>query len=135
MGIRIDGLDRLERKLNDIARRLPEERDKFLEQEGELLRGRAVENTPVGKVNGGTLKGNWETTQPAGGVVEVYNNTDYAAHVEYGHRLKREDKWLRDKATGKLKFVEGSHMLREAVEETKDDFHEDAEKILRRLLS
>ena len=133
MGIRIDGLDGLERKLEEIARKMPEERDRFLKQEAELLRGRAVMNTPVAKKNGGTLRGNWKRTAPANGSIEVYNNTEYAAHVEYGHRLKRKGQWLRD-ASGKLKFVPGSHMLREAVEETKTAFHDDAERLLGRLL-
>lgn len=138
MGIRIEGLWEMERRLQEIARKLPKERDKFLDQEAELLRGRAVSNTPVGKVNGGTLKGAWTKTKPIGGSIEVYNNEDYAAYVEYGHRLKytRGDKrgqWVKD-SSGKLKFVPGSHMLREAVEETKTAFHDDAERLLGRLL-
>lgn len=136
MGIRIEGLDAFERKLVEIATRFPQERDRFLAQEGELLRGRAVSNTPVGKVNGGTLKGNWRRTSPAGGTVEVYNNTEYAAHVEYGHRLKnrKTGQWLHD-SSGKLKFVEGSHMLREAMDETQQVFKEEAVRILGGLFS
>ena len=133
MGIRIDGLGELERKLRRIAQTLPQERDRFLKQEAELLRGRAVDNTPVGKKNGGTLKGNWRRTNPLGGSIEVYNNTEYAAHVEWGHRLKRKGKWVRD-ASGKLKFVPGSHMLREAVDDTEKEFQDDAKRILGRLL-
>ena len=133
MGIRMEGLDAFERRLQEIARRMPEERDKFLRQEAELLKARAVGNTPVGKVNGGTLKGNWKRTAPAGESIEVYNNTEYAAHVEYGHRLKRKGKWLKD-SSGKLKFVPGSHMLQEAVNETKLTYREDAKRILGRLL-
>ena len=132
MGIRIEGIAGLERKLEEIARKMPEERDHFLMQEAELLKGRAADNTPIGKVNGGTLRRNWKRTSPTNGSVEVYNNTEYAAHVEYGHRLKRKGKWLRD-SSGKLKFVPGSHMLRDAVDDSKASFQRDAERLLGRL--
>ena len=135
MGIEITGLDAFERKLINIAQRMPEERDRFLKQEGELIRGRAAMNTPIGKKKGGRLRAGWRRSNPIGGVVEIYNNTDYAAHVEYGHRLKnrKTGEWLKD-SSGKLKFVEGSHMLQEAMDETKLKLRSDAKQILGRLL-
>ena len=131
MGLRIEGAAEFERKLADIGRRFPQARDKFLKQEAELVKGRAALRTPVGKVKGGTLRAAWSRTQPAGGRIEVYNNTDYAAHVEYGHRLKKRKtkEWLRDK-TGKLKFVPGVKMLEQAIDTTRGTIQADARKIL-----
>lgn len=128
MGLRIEGAAEFERKLADIGRRFPQARDKFLKQEAELVKGRAVLRT---KVKGGTLRAAWSRTQPAGGRIEVYNNTDYAAHVEYGHRLKnrKTKEWLRDK-TGKLKFVPGVKMLEQAIDTTRGTIQADARKIL-----
>lgn len=140
MGIRIDGLDDFGRKLTDIAARFPAERDKFLRQEAELIKGRAKRNTPTITSQ---LKNAWDRTQSTGGRVEVYNNTEYAAHVEWGHRQKKRfvpgywkgDQFVYDPSakTGmvlKEKFVDGSKMLHKAMEETEDNIREDARRIL-----
>lgn len=145
MGIRIEGLDSFEKKLADIAQRLPEERDRFLKVEAELMKGRAKLNTPAVS---GLLRNAWNRTQPVAGQIEVYNNTEYAAHVEWGHRQKKRwvpGHWNGDQfvyepgaKTGmmlKEKFIEGSGMLHKAVDETKANIRADAKKILGGLLS
>lgn len=53
MGIEFQGFDELEKKLAEAEKKLPGARDKFLMQEGELLRGKAAELSPVD--TGGTL--------------------------------------------------------------------------------
>ena len=145
MGIRIDGLDDLEKKLTTIAKQFPSERDKFLRQEAELMRGRAVKNTPVDQ---GRLKGAWGKTQPANGAVEIYNNTEYAADVEWGHRQHKcwvPGAWKGGRfvydpnaKTGmmlKEKFIEGAKMLHTAMDETKAEIRGDAKRILGGLLT
>ena len=145
MGIRIDGLDNFEKKLADIARRLPQERDRFLKAEAELMKGRAKLNTPAVS---GMLRNAWNRTQPTGGQIEVYNNTEYAAHVEWGHRQKNRwvpgywkgDRFVYDRGarTGMMlkdKFIDGSGMLHKAVDETKASIRTDARRILGGLLS
>ena len=140
MGIKISGLDEFERKMADIARRFPEARDKFLKQEAELIKGRAKMNTPV---DTGRLRNAWNRTQPVGGSIEIYNNSEYAAHVEYGHRQKKH--WVPGYWSGnhftydpsaktgmmvKDKFVEGAKMLHEAMAETNLSIRADAKAIL-----
>lgn len=61
---------------------MPAQKDKFLMQEAELLRGYAVNNTPV---DTGTLRNGWKRTNTEGNSVTVYNNIEYANHVKWGH--------------------------------------------------
>ena len=124
MGMTINGLDDLQKKLERMARETPAAGAKFLAQEGELLRGRTVENTPV---DTGRLRNSWKIKQPEPLRVEVYNNTEYAPFVEYGHRVK-----VHGKFTGKV--VPGQRMLHKGLAETKDNFLEDAKEVLGAIL-
>lgn len=140
MGIRIDGLDEFGRKLTDIARRFPQERDRFLKMEAELIKDRVKMHTPL--ING-QLRNAWDRTQPVAGRIDIYNNTEYAAHVEWGHRQKKRwvpgywsgDQFIYDPSakTGMMlsdKFVEGAKMLHEAMDETEVYIRDDAKRIL-----
>ena len=125
MEIKVDfeGTKELNAKLKKIVAEYPKERDRFLKMEASLLTGRAKLLTPV---DTGRLRNAWKRTAPVGGTVEVYNNTEYAAYVELGHRVK-----IHGKFTGGV--VPGAHMLRDAVDESRMNFQVDAEKILARL--
>ena len=140
MGISIDGLDAFEQRLVEITQRYPEKRDKFLRQEGELIVGRAKNNTPVDQ---GTLRAGWKRTNPMGGTMDVYNNTEYAAHVEWGHRQKK--RWVPGHWNGnhfvyepgaktgmmlKERVVSGAKMLHRAIDETRLNIRGDARRIL-----
>lgn len=122
-----DGLDAILAKLEK-----PEETlDKASAQVGETLAGRAKNLTPV---DSGRLRNDWQRTKPLDGRVTVYNNTEYAAHVEWGHR-QEVGRYV--PAIGKkLKkpFVEGRHMLRDAVAETEEYLEDDVMEILEELL-
>lgn len=120
MGLTINGLDDLQERLENMAKKAPAAGAKFLAHEGELLRGRAVNNTPV---DTGNLRNSWKMRLVGLNRAEVSNNAEYAAHVEYGHRVKIHGKW-----TGKV--VKGKRMLHKAFDETKDNFTEDAVAIL-----
>lgn len=121
--LKFEGLDRLNRALSKAAAQLPKERIRFLQQEAELVKGRTKLKTPV---DTGYLRNQWSSTAPAGEEVEIYNNTEYAAHVEYGHRIVA---FGRD--TGRVK--QGEHMLRDAIDESADNFQRDARQILARI--
>lgn len=73
--------------------------------------------TPVAKVGGGTLRRNWQAsgTKYFGNtfMVDIYNNTEYAAYVEYGHRIVRNGKNGRTMAG----YQPGVFMLRDAIQE------------------
>lgn len=132
MGFEFSGLDELIQRLDEAERKLPGARDEFLAQEAELVRGDAVELTPV---DTGNLRIGWKKTGPNNGRIAIYNNVEYAAPVEFGHRLKnrKTKKWVTT-SNGKIKFVPGRHMLRDAVQQRQDSFAEDAEDILKGLM-
>lgn len=121
--LKFEGLDRLNRALSKAAAQLPKERLRFLQQEAELLKSRAKLKTPV---DTGRLRAAWSSTEPAGEEVAVYNNTEYAGHVEFGHRIVA---WGRD--TGRVK--QGEHFLRDAIDESADNFQRDARQIVARI--
>ena len=101
----------------ELQKRLEEfekiDRQKICESSAKELGGRLLrktkKKTPVGIYpassgkKGGTLRRNWETEQTrikSGYQVDVYNDTEYAAYVEYGHRTRNHKGW-----------VPGKHML------------------------
>lgn len=72
--------------------------------------GKSVHFT-VTKVPGGHLKRSWFTSpieKTAGGIEkELYNNVEYAPHVNYGHRVKNKNGEV-------VGFVRGKFMLEKA---------------------
>lgn len=85
--------------------------------------------TPVGQYTdgrkGGTLRRNWNAgnIQQSGGnlSVEIYNGTEYAMHVEYGHRTRLgvtngNNKYYKPKQGG-IGYVKGEFMLQRSIEE------------------
>lgn len=120
MSMTINGLEELQKKLDNMVAKAPAAGAKFLAQEGELLRGRAAMRTPV---DTGKLRASWETHRINPQRVEVANKTEYAVFVEYGHRVKVHGKY-----TGKV--VKGKMMLHRAFDEVKANFFEDATAIL-----
>lgn len=131
MGFEFSGLDELIQRLDEATKKVPDARDKFLAQEAELVRGDAVSLSPV---DTGNLREAWKRSTPDNGRVEVYNNTDYVAHVEYGHRQKVGQYVPAIGKRLKKPFVPGKHMLRDAVQQRQDSFAEDAEDILKGLM-
>lgn len=125
----ISGMGELDKALEKLEKSSGHKVNSFAAQMGENLIGRAANLTPV---DTGRLKGAWARTRPAEGRVTVYNNTEYAAHVEWGHRIfvKKNGKWVPTKRKTK-----GRHMLRDAVKELEADFEADAFAILEGLLT
>jgi hypothetical protein len=83
MGIQFGGFDEFGEYLDRIAKAGAAKRDRFVAQEAEVIIGHAKDNTPT---DTGVLKNGWRRTRSVQETVTVYNNTEYAAHVEYGHR-------------------------------------------------
>lgn len=123
--IKWTGTKELNAALKRINRQFPRERDLFLMQEAELLSGRAKIKTPA---DTGRLRAGWSRSEPAGGTIEVGNNVEYAPFVEFGHRIVA---YGHD--TGRVK--EGEFMLRDAVDESREHFQVDAQRILARLFA
>lgn len=144
MGVVIEGIDELERKLAEAELRYRGAADRFLKQQAELLLGTVRGNTPT-KTKQIALA--WARTQPHDNMIDVYNNTKYAAHVEYGHQQKkrwvpgewkgtskdRQFVYKKGAKTGMMlqeKTIPGVKMLRKSVLQQKAMFRANAKAIL-----
>lgn len=99
-----DGLDEMEKQLaKTIDQTYPQEFKQLVQELALDLQTAVKEKTPF-KDSTGHLRTEWKCgkVKKVGNeyVVEVYNNVEYAAHVEFGHRKK-----------GGKGFVKGSHMM------------------------
>ena len=113
----LKGFKELDKILEEIKVKAPKSTEKFLMLQAEDLKKDVKELTPV---DTGTLKNSWqrENGRRLTGkkfIQIVFNMTDYAAHVEYGHRIGRS----------KTKFVRGKFMLRTAVAMRQIKFYKD----------
>lgn len=127
MGCELTGFDELEKMLADAEKKQHGAVNQFLKAEAEELLGAARDKTPV---DTGALRLSWMRGQPLGGTVEVGNAADYAAHVEYGHRIVRMVGGKKE-YTGKVK--KGVHMLKTSVNERRENFRENAKEILKEM--
>ena len=94
------------RELNDYLERVANQTFSEVKQAAQEIRNEAMQRTPV---NTGALRSAWEVRERknlVGGVVEVFNDTKYAAAVEYGtpaHIIKATNKKvLANKRTGQV---------------------------------
>ena len=127
MGVEISGLDAFEKMLADVEKRHRGAVNAFLKVEAEELLGGARDKTPV---DTGALRSHWVRGQPSSGTVEVGNTANYAAHVEYGHRIVRMVGGKKE-YTGKVK--KGVYMLKTSVNERRENFRENAKEILKEM--
>ena len=103
----LKGFKEFDKILDEIKTKAPQATERFLMFQAEELKKDVKDLTPV---DTGTLKNSWQRengkrlTGKAFSQI-VFNMTDYAAHIEYGHRIGRS----------KTKFVRGRFMLRTAV--------------------
>ena len=116
--MKLKGFKEFDKILDEIKIKAPQDTERFLMLQAEDLKKDVKELTPVGK--SGHLKGGWhrENGKRLTGkkfTQIVFNMTDYAAHVEYGHRIGRS----------KTKFVRGRFMLRTAVAMRQIKFYKD----------
>ena len=114
----LKGFKEFDKILVEIKEKAPQATGKFLMLQAEELIGDVKELTPVGK--SGHLKGGWHRENGkrlTGNTFSqiVFNMTNYANHVEYGHRVGRN----------KTKFVRGRFMLRTAVAMRQIKFYKD----------
>ena len=135
--MKLKGFKEFDKILDEIKTKAPQETERFLMLQAEELIGDVKELTPVGK--SGHLKGGWHRENGKKKTGKrfsqiVYNITDYAAHVEYGHRQKI-GRYV--PAIGKklvAPFVRGRFMLRTAVAMRQIKFYKDLKNFYGRLL-
>ena len=113
----LKGFKEFDKILDEIKTKAPQATERFLMLQAEDLKKDVKNLTPV---DTGTLKNAWQ--RESGKKITgkkftqiVFNMTDYAAHVEYGHRIGRS----------KTKFVRGRFMLRTAVAMRQIKFYKD----------
>ena len=113
----LKGFKEFDKILDEIKTKAPQATERFLMLQAEELKKDVKDLTPV---DTGTLKNTWQRengkrlTGKAFSQI-VFNMTDYAAHIEYGHRIGRS----------KTKFVRGRFMLRTAVAMRQIKFYKD----------
>lgn len=124
--MKLKGFKEFDKILDEIKTEAPKSTERFLMLQAEDLKTDVKDLTPV---DTGTLKNAWHRengkrlTGKSFSQI-VFNMTDYAAHVEYGHRVGRS----------KTKFVKGRFMLRTAVAMRQIKFYKDLKNFYGRLL-
>ena len=113
----LKGFKEFDKILDEIKTQAPKSTERFLMLQAEDLKKDVKELTPV---DTGTLKNSWQRENGKRLTGKkftqiVFNMTDYAAYVEYGHRIGRS----------KTEFVRGRFMLRTAVAMRQIKFYKD----------
>ena len=113
----LKGFKEFDKILDEIKTKAPKSTERFLMLQAEELKTDVKDLTPE---DTGTLKNSWQRENGKRLTGKkftqiVFNMTDYAAHVEYGHRVGRS----------KTKFIKGRFMLRTAVSMMQIKFYKD----------
>ena len=113
----LKGFEKFDKILNEIKTEAPKATERFLMLQAEDLKTDVKDLTPV---DTGTLKNAWQRENGkrlTGNAFSqiVFNMTNYANHVEYGHRIGKS----------KTKFVKGKFMLRKALNTWQTKFYKD----------
>ena len=119
----LKGFKKFDKILDEIKTEAPKATERFLMLQAEEMVGdlkNKNKNKILTPVDTGLLRDSWqrESEKKITGkkfTQIVFNMTDYAAHVEYGHRIGRS----------KTKFVRGRFMLRTAVAMRQIKFYKD----------
>lgn len=118
--MQLEGLDELLEKLNKIEDQRQIKINRFVAREGEILKSLVAEKTPV---DTGRLREGWKRSRVRQGRTEVFNNTEYANHVEYGHRTR-----------GGNGFVKGRKMLHRGLLEFSKTYKDHATRVVKDIL-
>ncbi|SFE38199.1 HK97 gp10 family phage protein [Peptostreptococcus sp. D1] len=146
MSFEFEGMDELIKRLENIEKKIPEEFDKLKMTVATEILEDVVENTPVNKnpkaKTAGNLRRGWKI-RDLGDSVEIYNDVQskgeyYAWDVEYGHRTRagmglKPSKRRRKSVVGddgKILFVPGKFMLRNAMKVGKETLEKEGKRIL-----
>ena len=119
----IDGMDDWLKKLETMKKDFPKETEKFLMKKAEETIGNAKRYTPV---NTGTLRNSWGRINGGKFKQIIFNNTTYANHIEYPHRIVRGRKTVG--------LSRGHYMLHKALNRTKLTFYKDLGKVYKNLI-
>ena len=127
----IDGMDDWIKKLETMKKDFPKETGRFLMKKTEETIGITKRYTPV---DNGILIGAWQRQNGGSFKQIIYNNTSYAAHVEWGHRQEVGRYVPKLKKRLKNPFVRGYRMLHKAMNRTKLSFYRDLGTVYKNLI-
>ena len=120
---RVFGFDAFNKDLNVLKQRFPQEIESFLVEIASRGLRKAKQRSPV---DTGELRRNWNIgkVKRSGDSlsIELYNNTEYAPYVEYGHRTRNGG------------FVPGVYMLEITLMELERELPRHLYKLLQRLI-
>ena len=119
----IDGMDEWIKKLETMKKDFPKETGRFLMMKANETIRDTKRYTPV---DTGTLRNAWQRQNGGAFKQIIYNNTSYAAHIEWGHRVVRNKKTVG--------FVRGRKMLHKAMNRTKLSFYRDLGTVYKNLI-
>lgn len=133
--MKIDGVSEWLKKLERLNREVPEKLEQALTDEANDIIYDVKKETPVGKYTnpvrfttrdgkevsfkvksippGGELQSKWEKEKTGKFKWEIFNNTEYANHVEYGHRI------IQGKSKKLKGYVKGRYMLHKSMRKGK----------------
>lgn len=121
--MKIDGMDDWLKKIETLKKEFPKQTERFLMMKAEEVIKETKENTPV---DSGTLRAGWHRENDGSFRQVVYNNTSYANHIEYGHRVVRGKKTVG--------FAKGRRMLYKGIIKVRMNFYRDLDKVYRNLI-
>ncbi|CAL7909469.1 HK97 gp10 family phage protein [Fusobacterium necrophorum] len=119
--MKLKGFDEFEKVIQGLKNDFPDSTETFMKQQAEALKADVKKATPV---DTGTLRNAWQRENAGKYRQVLFNATDYAAHVEYGHRIGK----------GRKRFVKGRFMLRKAVDKRRIKFYRDLETFVGKLM-
>lgn len=112
MSLKLKGFDEFQEKLDRIKKTAPKKLGLFLMRQAEETVGDVKRHTPV---DTGSLKGGWQRENAGSFKQVIYNDVEYARHVEYGHRVGKS----------KTKVKKGARMLRKGMATRRIKFYKD----------
>ncbi|MGL4248754.1 MAG: HK97-gp10 family putative phage morphogenesis protein [Lactococcus garvieae] len=110
----VKGFNEFAKKIDKMSRDFPNEKRQMLEQMGELVITNIKQETPVVT---GQLRQENKKIVLNDNAVTVYNNTEYARHVEFG--------------TGRF---EGRYYMKNGIENSKEEIQALLEDTVRRVM-
>lgn len=112
-----------ENKIDDLKSQFPKRLSTFMKLQAEETVGNAKNFTPV---DTGSLRGGWQRSNISGSKFGqiIYNDVEYANHVEFGHRVGRSKSVVKP----------GVYMLKRAILIREKKFIKDLRKAFKKEL-
>ena len=119
----IEGMDSWIKKIETMKKEFPKETGRFLMKKANEVIRETKKLTPV---DTGTLRNSWQRVNGGSFRQIIYNNTTYASHLEWGHRVVRGKKTIG--------FSRGRYMLHKGINRVKVSFYRDLRVLYKNLI-